>query len=118
MKNTKKKTLNVIDPAQELADAQTALDAMRQNLKLATAQIAEKGLLVSTQIADSHGRFTTVERINPAIKVQREALRTITVLKRQIEQLQKEVRASTKPLTALDVLAALKKDKEQQSELD
>lgn len=102
------------DPAQELADAQTALDAMRQNLKLATAEIAEKGLLVTTQIADSHGKFTTVERINPAIKVQREALRTIGVLKRQIEQLQKEVAASTKPVTALDILAAMKKEKETQ----
>jgi hypothetical protein len=114
MPKPKKKKVLPADPAQELADAQTALDAMRQNLQLATAQIAEKGLLVTTQISDSHGKFTTVDRINPAIKVQREALRTITVLKRQIEQLQKDVQAKTKPLTALDVLAAMKKEKESQ----
>jgi hypothetical protein len=109
---SKKKKVLVSDPAAELSDAQTALDAMRQNLKLATQEIAKKGLLVQTVICDSHGKPVKVERINPSIKIQREALRAIGVLKRQIESLQKEVQASAKPMTALDVLAAMKKEKE------
>lgn len=105
---TKKKKLLVADPAAELADATEALAAMKQNLKLATKAIADKGLFVKTQIADSHGKFTTVERINPALKAQREALRAIGVLKKQIADLQKEVQASAKPMTALDVLKAMR----------
>jgi hypothetical protein len=81
------------DPKTELEDAREALAAMKQNLKLATAQIAEKGLLVTTQIADSHGKFTTVERINPAIKVQAAAMKAIASLKRQITQLEEEVKS-------------------------
>jgi hypothetical protein len=109
----KKKKLKVLsDPAGELLDAQTALDAMRQNLKLATQDIAKKGLMVQTVICDSHGKPVKVQRINPSIKIQREALRTIGVLKKQIEGLQKEVAASEKPLTALDILAQMKKEKE------
>jgi hypothetical protein len=110
--NAKKKKLLVSDPAAELSDAQEALAAMRQNLKLATQEIAKKGLLVQTVICDSHGKPVKVERINPSIKIQREALRAIGVLKKQIESLQKEVQTSVKPMTALDVLAAMKKEKE------
>jgi hypothetical protein len=81
----------VADPASELEDARTALDAMKQNLKLATQQIAEKGLLIQTQIADSHGRFTTVERINPAIRVQAAAMKAIKSLKQQVAALEEDV---------------------------
>jgi hypothetical protein len=114
MKKAKKKLL-VADPATELADAQEALAAMRQNLRLATQEIAKKGLLVETVICDSHGKPVKVERINPTLKTQREALRAIGVLKKQIENLQKEVQTSTKPLTALDVLAAMKKEENNES---
>lgn len=109
---TKKKKLLVADPAAELADATEALEIMKSNLRAATKELSKSGLMVKTQIADSHGKFTTVERVSPMLKVQREALRAIGVLKRQIEQLQKEVAASEKPMTALDVLAAMKKEKQ------
>jgi len=38
---------------------------MKQNLRLATAKIAESGLLITTTVSDSHGRHAVVERINP-----------------------------------------------------
>jgi prefoldin subunit 5 len=103
MKKKKSKVL-VSDPVQELADATEALNAMKQNVKLATKAIADKGLFITTQITDSHGKFVTVERINPALKAQREALRAINVLKRQIEQLQKEVKEVQQPKSAWDML--------------
>src|SRR5258708_3047937 len=84
------------DPHTELEDAREALEAMKQNMRQATQQISAKGLMVTTQIADSHGKFTDVQRINPAIKVQREALRAISSLKRQISQLEEELNESDK----------------------
>ena len=115
MKNAKKKKALVSDPSAELNDAQEALAAMRQNLKLSTKEIASKGLLIQTVICDSHGKPVKVERINPALKTQREALRAIGVLKKQIADLQKEVQASERPLTALDVLMQMKKEKDNES---
>jgi hypothetical protein len=111
MKNAKKKKVLLSDPAAELNDAQEALAMFKDNLRAATKELSKSGLMVKTQIADSHGKFTTVQRINPMLKVQREALRAIGMLKRQIAELQKEVQASEKPLTALDILAAMKKEK-------
>ena len=81
------------DPKSELEDSREALAAMKQNMRQATQQIAEKGLMVTTQIADSHGKFTEVLRVNPAVKVQREAMRAIKSLKRQIVELQEEIKA-------------------------
>ena len=112
MKNPKKKKLLVSDPAAELADATEALEVMRDNLRAATKELRKSGLMITTQIADSHGKFTKVQRVNPMLKVQREALRAIGVLKKQIAELQKEVQSSAKPMTALDVLAAMKKEKQ------
>ncbi len=82
------------DPQSELQDAREALEAMKQNMRQATQQIAEKGLMVATMIADSHGKFTEVQRVNPAVKVQREAMRAIKSLKRQIVELEEEIRAT------------------------
>lgn len=95
------------DPQSELDDAREALAAMRQNLKLSTAEIAAKGMLVTTQIADSHGKFTVVERMNPALKIQREAMRAIASLKKQIAELQEEAahkEDANDPLAGLDAI--------------
>lgn len=78
------------DPQAELEDAREALEAMRQNLRMATAELRERGLMVQTTITDSHGKPVVVERLNPALKVQREAMRAITSLKKQIQQLEEE----------------------------
>jgi hypothetical protein len=79
------------DPQSELQDAREALEAMKQNMRQATQEISAKGLMVATQISNSHGKFTEVLRINPAVKVQREALRAIASLKRQLSQLEEEI---------------------------
>jgi len=84
------------DPQSELQDAREALEAMKQNMRQATQQIAENGLMVVTQISDSHGKFTEVQRVNPALKVQREAMRAIKSLKRQIAELQEEINEQEK----------------------
>jgi len=84
------------NPEQELADCREALEAMKQNLRLATADIAERGLLVETAVTDSHGKVSTVDRINPSLKIQREAMRAIGNLKKQITGLEEENAAREK----------------------
>jgi hypothetical protein len=81
------------NPEEELADCREALEAMKQNLRLATADIAQRGLLVETAVTDSHGKVSTVDRINPSIKIQREAMRAISNLKKQIAGLEEEEKA-------------------------
>jgi hypothetical protein len=111
MKGKKSKLLTV-DPVAELADAKEALEIFRQNLRSATAELKKSGLMIKTTITDHKGRITKVERPSPMLKVQREALRAINVLKKQIADLQKEVQASERPVTALDVLMQMKKEKQ------
>lgn len=84
------------NPEQELADCREALEAMKQNLRLATADIAGRGLLVETVVTDSHGRVSKVDRINPSLKIQREAMRAISNLKKQIAGLEEEARERQK----------------------
>jgi hypothetical protein len=81
------------NPEQELADCREALEAMKQNLRLATADIASRGLLVETVVTDSHGKVSKVDRINPSLKIQREAMRAINNLKKQIAGLEEEEKA-------------------------
>ncbi len=102
------------DPQSELQDAREALEAMRQNMRQATLQITAKGLMVTTQIADSHGRkFTEVQRLNPAVKVQREAMRAIKSLKRQIVELEEEIRATPVADRQESVIAKILKSQEE-----
>ena len=93
------------DPQSELQDAREALEAMKQNMRQATQEISAKGLMVATQISDSHGKFTDVQRINPAVKVQREALRAISSLKRQILQLEEEINERKKKKQQADEIS-------------
>ena len=81
------------NPEEELADCREALEAMKQNLQLATADIAARGLLVQTTVTDSHGKVSKVDRINPSLKIQREAMRAINSLKKQIIGLEEEEKA-------------------------
>ena len=93
------------NPRRELGDAREALEAMKQNMRQATQEISAKGLMVTTQISDSHGKFTDVQRINPAVKVQREALRAISSLKRQILQLEEEINERKKTKQQADEIS-------------
>jgi hypothetical protein len=90
MKNAKKKKLLVTDPQSELEEAREMLAVMKENLKQANAELRDGGLMILTTIANSHGKFTEVRRVNPALKVQAAALKAIASLKRQIASLEAE----------------------------
>lgn len=103
------------DPRSELEDAREALEAMKQNMRQATQLLAEKGLMVTTQIADSHGKFTDVQRVNPAVKVQREAMRAIKSLKKQIAELEEESKAMPVAEQQESALAKIRRSQEERN---
>jgi len=78
------------DPASELQEAKEMLAMMQEDLRAANAELREHGLMITTTIANNHGKFTEVQRVNPMLKIQREALRAIKILKQQIAVLQEE----------------------------
>ena len=77
-----KKSKKKLAGTTELDDIRAALEAMRQNARLATAEIAKHGLMIE----GSRGR----NKLNPAIKVQREAMRSIAALQKQLQVLERE----------------------------
>ncbi len=92
-KNREEARKKPANPEQELADCREALEAMKQNQRLATVDILQRGLMVETAVTDSHGKVAKVDRINPSIKIQREAMRAISNLKKQIAGLEEEEKA-------------------------
>jgi hypothetical protein len=95
------------DPKTELEDAREALTAMRQNLRLSTAELAKRGLLIKIPVTDHHGKITIAERINPCVRVQRESLKSIASLKKQIAILEEEAREREDDDDVLDGLDAI-----------
>jgi len=88
----KEKAAAIEDPVSELAECIEVLEAMRRNQRLATADIRKRGLMVTTIAHDNNGTARTVERINPSVKVQREAVRACASLRKQIAALREEVK--------------------------
>ena len=68
-----------------------AIVSMHMSMELATKEINEKGFFVQTVVHDSHGKASMVERQNPALKRQRESLRSITALQKQLSLLRDEL---------------------------
>jgi len=58
----------------DITDALEALDMMRTNLHLVVDAIKELGMYVDTVRTDNQGGTRTDKKLNPAFRVQREAL--------------------------------------------
>jgi hypothetical protein len=88
----KKKNKRKANPGEtsEIQDVTEALQAMRTNARLAAADIAKRGLTIKTKVTDNSGKLNTVERVNPMVRIQREALRSVASLKRQLAVLREE----------------------------
>lgn len=95
----------------DLKDVRDGIAAMHANLRLATADILTKGMMVEAVVTDSHGKATPTQRVNPAFKVQREALAALRSFKRYLVILQDELGMSGEdetPAQGFDLLAAIK----------
>jgi hypothetical protein len=92
-RQAKPRRLEIIQ--REISDANQGMDDMRHNLSLAMTEIRLRGLMVKTKVLDSHGKPITTERVNPALKVYKEALAVIRSLKRYLILLQEEETQAT-----------------------
>lgn len=95
----------------DLKDVREAIAAMHHNLQLATAAILTDGMTIETTVTDSNGKTTPTQRVNPAFKVQREALAALRSFKRYLAILQEELGSSGEdenPAQGYDLLAAIK----------
>jgi hypothetical protein len=75
---------------QEIEETEQALTDMRHVLALALAQIRKRGLMVTTKVLDSNGKGVRTEKLNPALKVQKDALSSVRSLKRYLVLLREE----------------------------
>lgn len=75
---------------EEIAETEQALTDMRHVLSLALTQIRKRGLMIKTVVLDSHGQPVKTEKVNPALKVQKDALTSVRSLKRYLVLLREE----------------------------
>jgi hypothetical protein len=93
------RTLEII--RNEIADMEQATTDMRYVLSLTVGEIHKKGLMVTLTVLDSHGAPVKVKKINPALKVQKDAMASLRSLKRMVILLrEEEALAATKENTA------------------
>jgi hypothetical protein len=82
------RTLEII--RNELADMEQAIDDMRYVLSLTVGEIRKKGLMVTLTVLDSHGAPVKTKKVNPALKVQKDAMSSLRTLKRMVVLLREE----------------------------
>ncbi len=76
--------------SEEIQTIQQCLTDMQHNLVLAGQEIRTNGMYVEMQVTDNNGTLQTVKKINPAFKVQKEALSALKSLKRHLTLLREE----------------------------
>lgn len=75
---------------EEIADALEGLGDMRANLKMAGQGIRSRGMYLPIKTTNNQGNTVEREALNPAFKVQREAMTAIKNIKRFIVLLREE----------------------------
>jgi hypothetical protein len=89
LKPRSKKDIN-----EEIKTIQQCLTDMQHNLVLAGQEIKQNGMYVEMEVTDNNGTLQKVKKINPAFKVQREALGALRGLKRHLQLLREEESAA------------------------
>lgn len=74
----------------EISEAHESLKDMQFNLSEAGRQIRAEGMFIEVIVTDKNGDFKTTKRLNPAFKVQREAMAATRSLKRYLVLLREE----------------------------
>ena len=67
----------------EIRELRRVISDMAFNLDLARKSFRADGALIEVLVTSSNGRFEKTRRLNPAFKIQREALTALKSLKRQ-----------------------------------
>lgn len=74
----------------DIADAIAGLSDMRENLTMAGQGIREKGMYLLSRATNNKGETVVTEKLNPAFRVQREAMAAIKTIKRALVLLREE----------------------------
>lgn len=74
----------------EITDSLEGIALMRSNLTMAAQGIKTKGMYLFSRATNNKGEVVTTEKLNPAFKVQREAMSAMKSLKRALVLLREE----------------------------
>src|SRR5258708_40104212 len=75
---------------QEIRELEQIITDMNFNLSLAMKSVKADGIFVELVVTDSNGAFQKTKKLNPAFKIQKEALNALKSLKRQLVLLREE----------------------------
>ena len=84
----KARTLRVI--RREIRELRRAVSDMTFNVELARKSVRADGVLIEVMVANSNGQFEKTRRVNPAFKIQAQALVILKSLNRQLGFLYEE----------------------------
>lgn len=82
------RALSVIES--DLREARKVIEDLQFNLATARKCVRDEGCLVETTVTNSHGHFEKVRRLNPAFKVQHDAVKLLKSFNRQLQLLTDE----------------------------
>ncbi len=74
----------------EITEMLDNVEMMRANLTMAAQGIKTKGMYLLSRATNNKGEVVTTEKLNPAFKVQREAMSALKTLKRALTLLREE----------------------------
>src|SRR6266446_7244331 len=74
----------------EIRDLRRVISDMAYNLEIARKSVRADGALIEVLVTSSNGRFEKTRRINPAFKIQAQALSALRSLTRQFDLLCEE----------------------------
>src|SRR6266478_4954361 len=86
------RTLRVL--RREIRELRRVISDMAFNVELARKSLRADGCLIEMLVANSHGRLEKTKRLNPAFKIQTDALKTLKSLNRQMDFLYEEREAA------------------------
>lgn len=89
-------TRPLVEVRAELQDTLDCIDMMRDNLTMAADGIKTKGMYLLARATNNKGEVVTTEKLNPAFKVQREAMSALKSLKRAAVLLREEEQIAVK----------------------
>ena len=74
----------------DLAELRRLIADLNHNLKIARECVRRDGCLIEVTVTNNHGHFEKTRRLNPAFKVQNDAMKLLKSFSRQLELLTDE----------------------------
>ena len=79
----------------DMHSTEACIQDMQHNLTEATKEIRTLGMFIETTVTDNNGVAHVVRKLNPAYKIQKDAMQLMKQLRRQLVMLREEEAAAT-----------------------